>query len=271
MKKLFQMLALLCFAALTACDTDDKPAGDGDKEALTFRLTVSGTVTDNAATAVVQPSNSGSYYFCDVVLGYVAEDFDSVADYAKARLEQLEEGADDTFKWTDILSKGSKTFTFEGLEPDSEYLLFAVGVDAESGALTSDVATTTFTTAKTARMTITVGNVTSDTLTCSVDTDGYEGTYVFMVFQKDEIDPESPFYVGADTVEEYIAMQASWFEDMPEFFIDMYGKQGDLNNAVEENLIADTEYYVAVAGIDTRTLALTTEVVFAEFKTLPKE
>ena len=129
--------AALTFVAVGCSDDDDEVTPQPEPQPqpeLTFKLEAQ-NVTGTTADLKVTPSAADKTYATDVLLA--------------ATLDK--EGADKVIEMTlqmakpEDLMKGTQSFKAEELKPETEYVLFAVGI--ENGKATSKLATTRFTTA----------------------------------------------------------------------------------------------------------------------------
>ena len=114
-----------------------------------------GTITDTTAVLAVYPSDNNVKYYWDVYDAATVAYMGTV-EFMNAYHQMLQ---DDLvaygYTWDDILSQGEDYWTYEGLTPATEYVVFAFVVDAETGAILSkDLSYTVFPTAESTATTV---------------------------------------------------------------------------------------------------------------------
>ena len=111
----------------------------------TFKVNVS-DITANGALVSVTPSNYDTYYF-DVIEKDIYDMYTDKKEFATDYMAEIAEVCKDYgYSIADVLSSGSDAYSFEGyLDPNTAYYAVAFGVST-SGAITTDVAATAFTT-----------------------------------------------------------------------------------------------------------------------------
>lgn len=111
----------------------------------TFKVNVT-DITSTGALVSVTPSNYDTYYF-DVIEKEIYDMYTDKSEFAADYMTEIAEAcATYGYSIADVLSSGSDAYSFEGyLDPNSAYCAVAFGVST-SGAITTDVAATAFTT-----------------------------------------------------------------------------------------------------------------------------
>lgn len=171
MKKIFSivMVAALVAFSITSCkkngqnepenpqqqdstqvpvDTTAQDTTQVEPAALTFEITI-GEVTSTEATITVTPSDNEVYYYWSLVdASYLAQY--SADELAAMLMEDEVEYYESTFESLiedGYIVKGEDTYTYEGLDPETEYAVLAFPVD-EALAVTGETASKNFTTGK---------------------------------------------------------------------------------------------------------------------------
>ena len=111
----------------------------------TFKVNVT-DITSTGALVSVTPSNYDTYYF-DVIEKEIYDMYTDKSEFAADYMTEIAEAcATYGYSIADVLSSGSDAYSFEGyLDPNTAYYAVAFGVST-SGAVTTDVAATAFTT-----------------------------------------------------------------------------------------------------------------------------
>ena len=119
--------------------------GDATTSNNTFKVNVT-DITANGATVSVTPSNYDTYYF-DVIEKDIYDMYTDKKELAADYMAEIAEVCKDYgYTIADVLSSGSDAYSFEGyLDANTAYYALAFGVST-SGAITTDVAATAFTT-----------------------------------------------------------------------------------------------------------------------------
>lgn len=139
MKKLF----LLAVAALTVCGvacTPEQGGSDAPKGPFTIYTSVP---LYNAIPVTVEPADQEAPYYFDVYDVATVEQFESTEAFANALIGVMKQQAP-AYNLPSIapfLSVGTDSYLFEGLSPETEYYVFAFGVDP--GATIDDATLTT--------------------------------------------------------------------------------------------------------------------------------
>lgn len=139
MKKLF----LLAVAALTVCGvacTPEQGGSDAPKGPFTIYTSVP---LYNAIPVTVEPADAEAPYYFDVYDVATVEQFESTEAFANALIGVMKQQAP-AYNLPSIapfLSVGTDSYLFEGLSPETEYYVFAFGVDP--GATIDDATLTT--------------------------------------------------------------------------------------------------------------------------------
>ena len=120
-------------------------SGGSNTSNNTFQVNVT-DITSNGATVSVTPSNYDTYYF-DVIEKDIYDMYTDKKELAADYMAEIAEACKDYgYTIADVLSSGSDAYSFEGyLDPNTAYYALAFGVST-SGAITTDVAATAFTT-----------------------------------------------------------------------------------------------------------------------------
>lgn len=139
MKKLF----LLAVAALTVCGvacTPEQGGSDAPKGPFTIYTSVP---LYNAIPVTVEPADAEAPYYFDVYDVATVDQFESTEAFANALIGVLKQQATANGKETiaPFLSVGTDSYLFEGLSPETEYYVFAFGVNP--GATIDDATLTT--------------------------------------------------------------------------------------------------------------------------------
>ena len=119
--------------------------GDATTSNNTFKVNVS-DITANGALVSVTTSNYDTYYF-DVIEKEIYDMYTDKKELATDYMAEIAEACKDYgYSIADVLSSGDDAYSFEGyLDPSTAYYAVAFGVST-SGAITTDVAATAFTT-----------------------------------------------------------------------------------------------------------------------------
>lgn len=218
-------------------------------------------VTDMTATIIVTPNYTTETYFCNYIMKV---DYDAIggdtkiADYYINLIDKNYNSA-----YSNFLSSGNITSAESNLVPDTEYVLFAFGLDSK-GNITTDIARTDFKT-----QTFKVVETCTFELTAS---DINAGSMMV------NIKPSSAttrYYVGLTTAK-YLEQGYS-IPELAASFIDEAEQYDEIDwagndyiytgeNDFKFTTMADTEYLVLVFGVST-TGARTTEVGYLKQKT----
>ncbi len=135
MKKLF----LLAVAALTVCGVACTPEqGGSDAPKGPFTIYTSAPLY-NAIPVTVEPADAEAPYYFDVI---EKATFDQLGDtaFANAIIGSLKQMTDAYgLPLTAALSVGTDSYLFEGLSPETEYYVYAFGVNPDDETLTTEV------------------------------------------------------------------------------------------------------------------------------------
>ena len=154
MKKiLFSMMALVALVA-ASCSTDEGKDGNGgnggNSAPALFEFNVQ--VDGNSADITVWPANYDMYYYWDIVekatfdqMGGGEAVAESLLDYMAQQLAAYQQAGYD-LGWADVLFNGKDSYSYGGLDQFTDYVVYAFGVDPETGRLNTEVVTTEFTT-----------------------------------------------------------------------------------------------------------------------------
>ena len=106
-----------------------------------------GTVTDTTAQIAVIPSDYNATYYWDIFDAQTVASL-GLYEFMVAYHQMLQEAiSENGLSWADVVYKGEGAWTYEGLNPATDYVAFAFVVDASTGALMSnDLSYTVFTT-----------------------------------------------------------------------------------------------------------------------------
>ncbi len=182
MKKYFYLfVAAVASLAMVSCDKN-KPE-DEKKDNTAFTIEVS-AVADTTATITVTPSKDNVAYLWDIVsaetaaelnnnadsiaayvLEYYAEYYDAMVDYfGEEMLAQY--GITSPYTMLEVymgmIVSGVDTYDYEGLSPNTEYVVFAVAIDSACN-ITSNVATKSFKTTEMKKINFSVDITENDT------------------------------------------------------------------------------------------------------------
>ncbi len=150
MKKLFTLLAMvgLAFASCTPSEDDGGKTGTqgGGNE---FAIEVAGIGEYGAAVTVTPKDETRTYYWSVTKYSNLAS-IGTSKEYMVYVHEYLKAQADKGLSWTEgedaILSSGVSTWDFKELSPETEYMVYAFGVDANGNLTSTDLSYKTFST-----------------------------------------------------------------------------------------------------------------------------
>lgn len=224
-------------------------------------ITVS-NITATSASVSVAPTSTDAYYFDlldaatydDIVAG-TNPNFTSISDYVEQYLAYMVNyysmlGA----TVEDFLSNGADSYDFDELDPNTEYVIFAVNVDA-SGVASGVVVSERFTTSAVAPVddfvgTITVSNISATGASVAVAPTS-TGTYYWEIVDKEDYDAavagQLAAYGIADAaglIEYYVAQYVSQGYPLSQILLtgnDSYSYS---------NLDPETEYAVVAVAMD---------------------
>lgn len=143
MKKLFTLLAMvgLAFASCTPSETPDGSNG-GEQNVLgagEFAMSVS-NITTSTADLKITPKAEGRTYYWDIATKAAMAEYESTAQFMQEfhakMVAAVEAGQYNWVGENGLLDEGALEHTTKSLKPNTEYIFWAFGVDA-NGNLTS--------------------------------------------------------------------------------------------------------------------------------------
>lgn len=137
MKKLF----LLAVAALTVCGVACTPEQGGGAEAPKgpFAIYTSAPLY-NAIPVTVEPADAEAPYYFDVYEAAIVDQFETTDAFATALIEAMKkQAAGYGVPISAFLSVGTDSYLFEGLSAETEYYVFAFGVNPTDATLSTEV------------------------------------------------------------------------------------------------------------------------------------
>jgi len=227
-KYLYLAIAAVLSVAFAACGNENKP---DNKKGAAQTITV-GEVTSTTAAITVTPKDAAVPFVWSIMeKAAVAEEFgtnyDSLANYFIAYYKEKyqgyvdEMGADQLAKYgiTDftslltyfgLLVEGEDNYTFEDLDPDTEYLAFAFSYDAANEAVASKVTTATFKTQQVQKISFSI--TVSENDTAVFINPSTEDSYLASYIDKDTL---AAYNYTADT---YFAAYVDYCKQMAEAY-----------------------------------------------------
>lgn len=158
-------------------------------------------VTATSATITVTPADPTLTYYFDLLTPDVFDTYSEeeiVADY-KAEFDDLIDSYAAygyTFTYADVLSEGIDSYTYSGnLDPNTEYVAFAVGIDPATFTATTAFDTVHFTTAQVVPS--------QNQLTLTANGNGINITTT----------NSDPYFFWIETLDEYLAWQEDYSEE----------------------------------------------------------
>lgn len=137
MKKLF----LLAVAALTVCGVACTPEQGGGAEAPKgpFAIYTSAPLY-NAIPVTVEPADAEAPYYFDVYEAAIVDQFETTDAFGAALVNAMkQQAAAYGVPLSEFLSVGTDSYLFEGLSAETEYYVFAFGVNPTDATLTTEV------------------------------------------------------------------------------------------------------------------------------------
>lgn len=148
MKKIFSILAAALVAfSFTACNGN----GGNEPEANGFKITVD-SITATSAYVEVTPLDTNATFYWGVAeaKAIAGQPFDTIVANVQAELEYIimmyEYLYGQTVTIEQLLDKGTSSYTYSTLDPETTYTVYALYLDAEGKPTTGKLATKTFTT-----------------------------------------------------------------------------------------------------------------------------
>lgn len=137
MKKLF----LLAVAALTVCGVACTPEQGGGAEAPKGPFTIyTSAPLYNAIPVTVEPTDAEAPYYFDVYEAAIVDQFETTDAFATALINAMkQQAAAYGVPISAFLSVGTDSYLFEGLSPETEYYVFAFGVNPTDATLSTEV------------------------------------------------------------------------------------------------------------------------------------
>lgn len=269
MKKIFNLiLAAFVLLGTASCDGLFSPTGGNGSSSSDFTIKISNVSATNA-TVGVTTTYSGTYYF-DVMEQDVVDAYDSLAEFAEAYAEYLQEyAAQYGLTFADAISSGNDSYIFTTLNPNTKYYAFVFGLNT-NGVVTTDVTLKAFTTLSGGGVTskntfsVDVTNITADGATISV-TPSNSDTYYFDVVEKAVY---SSYADGKEFAVEYINYLKYYYEGYGINLTDLLSSGADSYTYGGDNPLSPGTGYVAFAiGVSTNG-EITTNIEIEEFTTL---
>jgi hypothetical protein len=147
MKKYLMIISAAVLAlSFTACNNEPT------KKACTFDIAVS-EIAATEATVTVTPSDTNAYYYYSVVDAKTFEAYakDTIVQSIISNIQYYVDAYNQhgiATKFTDFLNKGADTYTFDELNGNTNYVVFAFAVDTLKKAIDGEMFTKPFTTAQ---------------------------------------------------------------------------------------------------------------------------
>lgn len=252
------IIVAIAFVALFACSKPaDEQGGSGTPETGFMSITVQDT-TDVSATVLYVPEDNEELYAYGIVLksdfdgGFVPSDVD----------------VDDP----SVCRSSAYAHTFEGLEAETSYVVYAYGVDESGKYVEGRLESAEFTTLvkqKEPTFGVSVDNITPGKADIHIDTKEYTGTYFYGYMTKEEYDACSDDSEVFDKVIDRIMslnihlIESGWSES--EIIRDML-RTGNADMSVSY-LRPDEDYVFCVFGCNANPALITEDVSAAEFHT----
>lgn len=249
----------IAFVALLSCSkTTADDSGNPDTPETGFMSITVQDATDISATVLYIPKDNEELYAFGIALksdfdgGFIPSDVD-VDDPAVCRCSAY-------------------AHTFEGLDAEKSYVVYAYGVDASGKYVEGRIESAEFTTLvrqKEPTFGVSVDNVTPGKADIHIDTKGYTGTYFYGYMKKEEYDACSNDSEVFDKVIDRIMslnihlIENGWSES--EIIRDML-RTGNADMSVSY-LRPDEEYVFCVFGCNANPALITEDVSAAAFRT----
>ena len=147
MKKLFTLLAMvgLAFASCTPGNGPEGPNGGNEQEVLgaaEFEMSVTNIATSSADIKIT-PKAEGRTYYWDIATKAELAEFESTAafmqEFYAMMAAYVEQG---NYDWTGengLLDQGVVEYQATTLKPNTEYVLWAFGIDAQGNLTSADL------------------------------------------------------------------------------------------------------------------------------------
>lgn len=283
MKWKFYLLAMLTAVAtmfLAGCDKNDPgpvpPPPPPPPPASFFDIVVTDVTPTTAFVTVTPEDNTVAYYF-DMLSKADFVDFnDSPKTFMEFYIPFLRENnpnmsLDEIL--AQILSTGVDSYDFSSLKPETEYMVFAVKVNAD-GTIPEEGDTATFTTEALlpvdkvdCTFDITVSDIAASSATVSVTPSKNDIPYYFDLISKADYEAAG----GNDAaiggfVSEFLAVLMDYYGQSLEDTVAGICSTGADSYTYEGNLAAETDYYVFACGL-TKDGRINTDIAMKPFKT----
>lgn len=203
------------------------------EEPCTFELIVTGSTSNALAYSITPSVEDYPYYVAAVSADLVSA---SDADIHAAVLEQIESlrGQSSLSEYlTDNMYTGTRNGMVAGLQPETSYLVVAMGLSVADGALLTDIAKAEGTTEEEVQLTfdLTVDDITATTAHVTVTPSDMEATYVWLcqpAVNYPTIDVDNP---DADALaQEYVNRQGMFLEQGMGLYTGSYDLVFDVNS-----------------------------------------
>lgn len=250
------LFAALCLLAVSACTKNEENQGTPDRPSEFMSITVQ-EAGPSSATVVFVPADNDETYAYGVM---TKAEYDGSFAPSKVDLSTCK--------------KSIYSHTFEELQPETEYVVYAYGVDADGSYVDGRLESAEFTTLEQpeepveSTFDVTVDNMVPGKVDVHIDTKEYTGTYFYGCITKEDYDAcEDENAVFGKVIDKLLALNSNLIENSgwsEEEVIGAVLKTGDLDMSVSY-LRPDTDYVVCVFGCNA-SKSLLTDVSTARFK-----
>ncbi len=277
MKKLLisALSCLMIISVFSSCEKkqNEEPKPNDKKTGFTIDIA---NVTVSSANVTFTPINMEVTYIYGLLPTEQYNEDSILAAYNKDFLEKTIKEYSEFFQvnvyYADLFTVGVKEEKYEGLTPETDYTVVALGIDTLTFEISAPITTKTFRTLKwetTGEMNIQVSSVEAGQALVSVTPSNPNITYVYDVVPTQDFDEQSlkTRYTKAffDDIIEYY----SYVYDEPIYYGDIFYKGAE--KELFKDLTPETDYTVFAVGVDTVSFLLSTPIATATFRTLPWE
>lgn len=271
---LFAAAAILSAACLSGCKKD-QPEGKPEKD---FEITLVSASQGGLVVKTV-PQQDDMTYWCGIITKdeYEAGGSDSgqLASEAVSTMADMAEQTGETISEVIMrcVSKGTKEFTFNGLSPETAYIVYAFGLQTD-GEILTEVNTAEFSTVKAeylgTKFTISAEDVTPTGFRLKIVPDDNQARYYYNVL--DQAGFES--FCGADPgklaerMEAYFKALREQYPDMTEGeFVESITVTGETSDGESFQNLSPQSAFHAFAVSVANDMSLLSEVAYKELST----
>ncbi len=280
MKKIliFAFASLMIVSVFTSCkdkkddptpsESEQKPADETQTASFNIEIT---DISLFGATVTFTPADESVTYVYGVIAAsrfnedsikgqYTKEYVDGAIEYYSKQLHR-------EVYYRELFSQGVKTYTYDYLTPETDYVAVALGIDTVSFDVTTPVVTKPFRTLKhemSGEIAIEVSDINAIGATVTVTPSNFGITYVYSVVPTAEYDESSlETHFTKAFFDNYIQFYAYYGETV--YYGDLLYKGKEVRTF--NDLTPETDYTVYAVGIDTVSFLMSTPIASKTFRT----